>query len=275
MKWQAGLEFVIGCFGIYGIGRLAAGQWAMGLGFLFLVTPFVLIAEGFINAVVFERSSWFIVLVQVGVAFFDARHLNAQLKEIYQREAILPLASGSDIVKWSPTDGFRLARTVGRNLTDPSHYTTEEFIAAAEAAVEQHPDEWVVFYTLGDKYQEVGRYADALRVCKRCVELRPNDIRSTYALATAYRLLARAAWSQKEAEMVNSVLKELFGGSDVIDPTLAQRELDQTGLLVETAAAQAMRWFERALMLKPDKQSREQIEWDLKTLYEQFPNLKK
>jgi tetratricopeptide (TPR) repeat protein len=180
----------------------------------------------------------------------------------------------ANIIKWSPIDGFRLARTVGRNLRNPSQYTAEEFIAAAEKAAEQHPNEWVVFYSLADKYQDVGRYADALRVCKRCVELRPNDIRSAYALATGYNLLARAAWSHEEAAIANNVLKELFGEVNALDPTLAQDELNKTGLVVETAAAQAMRWFERALMLKPDRQSRQQIEWDLQTLYERFPRLR-
>lgn len=178
------------------------------------------------------------------------------------------------IVKWSLIDGFRLARTVGRNLRNPSQYTTEEFINAAEKAIEQYPNEWVVFYSLADKYQEVGRYADALRVCKRCVELRPSDIRSAYALATGYNLLARAAWSQEEAAIGNSVLQELFGATDILDPKLAQEELNKTGLVIETAATQAMRWFEHALTLKPDKESRQQIEWDLKTLYERFPHLR-
>lgn len=180
----------------------------------------------------------------------------------------------ANISKWSLIDGFRLARTVGRNLRNRTEYTAEEFIVAAEKAAKHHPNKWVVFFTLGDKYQEAGRYADALRVCKRCVELRPNDIRSAYALATAYNLLARAAWSQEEAAIANNVLQELFGVTNALDPALAQDALDETGLVVETAATQAMRWFERALTLKPDRQSRQQIEWDLKTLYERFPHLR-
>jgi tetratricopeptide (TPR) repeat protein len=178
------------------------------------------------------------------------------------------------ISRWSLADGHRLARTVGRNLRNAAHYTTVEFIEAAEKAAGQHPKEWVVFYALGDKYQQVGRYVDALRACKRCVELRPNDIRSVYALATAYNLLTRAEWAGKE-EMVPilDAMRDIAGERDLIDPSLSQAELDKTGLIVETAAAQAMRWFERALTLKPDRQSRQQIEWDLQTLYKRFPHL--
>jgi tetratricopeptide (TPR) repeat protein len=180
----------------------------------------------------------------------------------------------ANINKWSLIDGFRLARTVGRNLANPSQYTTEEFITAAEESAERHPGEWVVFYALGDKYQEMGHYNDALRACKRCVELRPNDIRSVYALATAYNLLTRADWSQIEMG-IGDVLKEMSGRNDILDPEMAQAGLDQAGLAIETAAAQAIRWFERALMLRPDKQSQAQIEWDLGTLYERFPHLRR
>jgi hypothetical protein len=93
MKWQAGLEFIVGCFGIYGIGRLTARQWVKGLGFLFLLTPLVLFTEGFINEVFLGDSIWFVVLVQVGIAFFDAWHLNTQLKEVHERQEPSPVTA--------------------------------------------------------------------------------------------------------------------------------------------------------------------------------------
>jgi tetratricopeptide (TPR) repeat protein len=182
----------------------------------------------------------------------------------------------ANIAKWSFIDGFRLARSVGRNLPNPAQYTAEEFIVAAEKAAKQHPTEWVVFFALGDKYQEVGRYADALRACKRCVELRSNDIRSTYALATAYNLLTRAAWPKEIVEQLPDSLKDVMRElGDILDPQLAHTELDKVGIAVETAATQAIRWFERSLVLNPDKQSRAQIEWDLETLYKRFPHLQR
>ena len=46
------------------------------------------------------------------------------------------------------------------------------------------------------------------------------------------------------------------------------------GMMAETAAAQAIRWFERARELKPDAQSHAQIEEDLRTLYTRFPHLR-
>ena len=195
----------------------------------------------------------------------------------------------ASITKGSLKDGFRLARTVGRHLTDRENYTSQEFIEAAESAIKEHPREWIIFYMLGSEYMESGQYARALQACKRSVELRPKDLRSAYALATAYNVLTRANWSDLETAGVN-VLKKMLSDPeaaglnglrkwlgpvpDVLDPGVSQKELDEMGMVIETAAAQAIRWFERAGDLKPDAESRTQIEEDLRTLYTRFPHLR-
>ena len=97
------------------------------------------------------------------------------------------------ISQWSLTDGMILARTVGRHLANRQTYSPQEFIQAAEKAAKEQPDEWVIWFTLGDKYQAAGMYVQSLQACKRCVELRPKDVRSAYALATAYNILTRQA----------------------------------------------------------------------------------
>jgi tetratricopeptide (TPR) repeat protein len=179
-----------------------------------------------------------------------------------------------NITRWGITDGFRLAQTVGKELTDPSRYATEEFITAAESALQKHPNEWVIYYSLGDKYQQMGYYANGLESTKKCVEIRPNDIRSVYALATSYNILTRAAWSEKENEAAN-VYKAIIGDIDKFDKRYSQAGLDRIGLAVETAAVQAIRWFEHALTLRPDRESQVQIEQDLATLYLRFPHLRR
>jgi hypothetical protein len=96
-----------------------------------------------------------------------------------------------------------------------------------------------------------------------------------YALATAYNMLTRANWtSDREKEAIASlqVIAQELG--DTLDPILSQAALDKTGMLVETAALQAIRWFEKSLSLKPDEASRLQIEQDLNTLYTRFPLLR-
>ena len=94
-----------------------------------------------------------------------------------------------NISGWSLIDGFRLARTVRKYLKDPSNYSIEEFIKAAETALKKYPKEWAIYYALGDKYQSIGRYADSLPILQKCVELKPDDVRSPYALATTYNLI--------------------------------------------------------------------------------------
>jgi tetratricopeptide (TPR) repeat protein len=167
-----------------------------------------------------------------------------------------------------------LARAVGRHLKDPSNYSTAEFVEAAEAAAKEHPREWVVFYSLGDKYMALGEYARALQACKRCVELRPNDLRSAYALATAYNMLTRAEWTSLPRDIAQVIRLLQIPGRESLDPAKARTEIEEIGMVVDTAAAQAIRWFEKCLRLGPDAQSRAQIQWDVETLYGRFPHLR-
>ena len=180
----------------------------------------------------------------------------------------------ANIIRWGVTDGMRLAKTVGKELQNPANYTLEEFITAAECALEKYPDEWVIYYSLGDKYQQLGYYAEGLRVTQKCVKLRPKDIRSVYALATSYNMLTRSAWSEDEKKAAQ-VLQLLIKNTDKFDEKYSQAGLDRTGLAIETAAVQAIRWFERALTLGPDRESLAQIKMDLATLYKRFPHLKR
>jgi tetratricopeptide (TPR) repeat protein len=96
------------------------------------------------------------------------------------------------------TDRIRFGQTAQNELPDPIRYTTEEFITACERALKKYPNEWIIHYLLGGKYQEKGYYAESLRETQRCIEIRPNDIRSAYAHATSYRILTRASWSDQE-----------------------------------------------------------------------------
>ena len=172
------------------------------------------------------------------------------------------------IVGWSMFDGFRLARALGTTIDTRKPHTTEELIAAAEQAARLQPNAWVLYYVLGDKYQEVGRYSDAVRAGKHCVELRPKDIRSAYALATAYCMLTRAEWAGSEEH--EQMLRDM---GDPIPPDVAARELAKTGLTALEAARQAIHWFEQAQELRPDRRSRDQISSDAQAIYDRFPQL--
>ena len=152
----------------------------------------------------------------------------------------------------------------------------DAFIEKAVEASERYPDEWILFYVLNDKYQANGSYELAVRVSKRCVELRPDDLRSVYAHATAYNLLTRASLLEDEKlENIIALFKSRAKDmGEIFDPHLSKTEADKLGISIETAATQAMRWFEITLSLNPNLQGRAQIEWDIQTLYDRFPQLK-
>lgn len=176
----------------------------------------------------------------------------------------------ANIYQLSFWENKRLGFMVAKDLKDPSNYTSEEFILVAEKALIKHPNEWVIYFSLGDKYQDVGRYADSVRVGKRCVELKPNEIKSTYALATAFHILTWAAWSKEEADIANRRMMG-FSGTFKMDPERSQAELDKLNITVETAAAQAIKWFNRSLELNPDPPSIQNIMPTLQALYKRFP----
>jgi hypothetical protein len=67
----------------------------------------------------------------------------------------------------------------------------------------------------------------------------------------------------------------LFGSVDSsFGPSRSKTEIEEMGMVLDTAAAQAIRWFERALELSPDAASARQIMQGLSTLYERFPHLR-
>jgi len=175
------------------------------------------------------------------------------------------------VTRWSLTDKFRLERTVGPYLKGRAEYTEEEFIEATEKAAEQHPNEWVVFITLAAEYGSVSRFADGLRASKRCVELRPDDIRSVFALATAYTQLALDASNEHFELLWQFHDKEEAAESE---REHAKAELAKLGMAVETAAVQAMRWIERVLVMGPDSRYRAILSANLQTLWERFPHLR-
>lgn len=178
----------------------------------------------------------------------------------------------ANVIGWSLLDGNRLARTVGRELVNPNSYSNVEFIQAAQKALKKHPREWIIYYSLADKYQSEGYYAEALKAAHKCVELKPKDIRSSYALASSYYILTRVDWSERAVEL-SDILRETFHGVDKLDKRYAQAGLDHTGIDVEVAAVQSIRWFEKCLILKPDIDSKNLINSHLQTLYRAYPNL--
>lgn len=92
-----------------------------------------------------------------------------------------------EIDDFSCLETFRI-HLLMREARLPARFTLDEVIEAMEKVYANHPNSWELAYKLGDAYQDAGRYADSIATCTRCFDLRPDDPRSRYALATAYRM---------------------------------------------------------------------------------------
>ncbi len=165
-------------------------------------------------------------------------------------------------------------------LKEPSNFFAEEWVEAAEKAARKHPRSWVVHYMLADKCCDLGRFDQAASAARRCVELRPDDLRSTYALATVFNALSMAAYAGRtEAELARHtavLLREspvrprgvLANLATHIDAALAG--LHEMGIGLEEVSSSAIRWFERSLELASEEVDRQAIWMSLRSLYMRF-----
>jgi tetratricopeptide (TPR) repeat protein len=176
----------------------------------------------------------------------------------------------ASIFKYSFGERMKLSK-ISKFLDSPIQTATkEEVIVATKRAIEKYPNDWVLYFFLGDYLQKAWKYAEAMPICQKIVELRPDDVRSPYCLATNYNLLTRAAITPEQWNMS----QQYFQSEEVADPDTCRSELAKLGIDIQTAALQAIRWFERALNVKSDDASKMQIRQDLEVLYKRFPDLK-
>jgi hypothetical protein len=139
-------------------------------------------------------------------------------------------------------------------------------------ATEQRRYEWVYWYTLGDFCQEAGNFLDkSLRACSCAYHLRPDDPRSVYALATAFRQLSYARFLEKPG--ASEGLKRLrSAGYQAPWPEASKAALDRLGITVDEAASAAIHFFTNALTMVKGK-DKDVIHSHLTALRNQFPEL--
>lgn len=154
-----------------------------------------------------------------------------------------------DVNKWDWLDRLRLSRAMRRSVP-PARAGLDELIEAMERAYEDHPNSWEVAYKLGDLYQWAGRYADSIGVCRDCYRLRPNDVRSRYALATAYRM----------PDLTTAQIIEQC------------KKVPEPGLSVMISRHEARYWFLQAFKIA-GPQSRKRIGTHIKALIAQYNHL--
>lgn len=184
------------------------------------------------------------------------------------------------ITGWSIFDGLRLRRVlrpyllrVLRRLPSESvaDATTEEYARAVELASLEHPSNWLLIYVFGSKRLELNQLSAALAAALRCVELRPNDIRSTYSLATIYNTLSYGGWPNDALDTIRTRGEHQIAANIGETREAARRDLAKLELTPAEAAKKAVKWFRRCLELRSDRWSLGQIEEHLRTLAWIFP----
>lgn len=147
-----------------------------------------------------------------------------------------------------------------RNLDIPIDDDTllvKEAIVDLERAAVANPNEWVYFYALADYYNRLTAYAKALTASEKALALRPNDARTTYALATVYRILARARYTETETLQRFHAMLSLGQLDRDFNPIASQIELQRTGLTVEEVLERGISLFRQtqAFFLTDDERA--------------------
>ncbi len=144
-------------------------------------------------------------------------------------------------------------------------------IEVLEKAIEKTPDEWVYWYELADNHLASGSCVAALHACEKCLDLQPDDPRSTYAIATVYRSLTRAKFVNDPEE--NQKVLPLFARNIGLsfDAKSSEADLKEVGITVEEAARRSLQYFEKILKLHINKSEEQHIMNVLEELCKDFP----
>jgi tetratricopeptide (TPR) repeat protein len=191
-------------------------------------------------------------------------------------------------------DGFKLAkifRGFSPEGTDTKQFIEQslpsEVITHLESYMKENPNQWLIRYTIGDWYTRDNRYIDALNALDKAYEIRPRDPRSTYALATTYRILARARLvgfdvsfddvdmedMQKFANETHGSVREILESQSEFDPKASADELEKLELTIDEVATKALEYFEETLRLGVRTEELKFVINDLQIMYSQFPHL--
>jgi hypothetical protein len=164
----------------------------------------------------------------------------------------------SDLVRLSWSERRKLTkalRSAGMTTDTPStdQSAAGDCMRTFLRLTEQVRHEWVYWYALGDYCRGLGFCDTALSAYCCCYHLRPEDPRSTYALATAFRRMSQAD------PLKNS-------GAGEAAPT-------SLGFGAEESAAAAIHYFAKTLNYVKGKDARS-VRRSIDALAKEFPALK-
>jgi hypothetical protein len=146
----------------------------------------------------------------------------------------------------------KVLKPVGHALSNPKtrQVAVVKSIRLLKEATQREMQEWVYWYTLGDFLLEAGFADEGLRVCSFCYHLRPEDPRSTYGLASAFRQLSDARLMGKPG-IAEAIAKGKRAGQWVPNPEASKAALARLGLTVDESASAAIYFFMKTLGLEP------------------------
>jgi hypothetical protein len=100
----------------------------------------------------------------------------------------------------------------------------------SEAAIRE-PKEWIYYYTLCDIFQTLGDLAQSMQACQVMGELRPNDIRTLYAMSTTARILARAyhVGDREFSQFMKGAFKAMPRKVGEYDPVASLLAIEEVG----------------------------------------------
>jgi hypothetical protein len=137
------------------------------------------------------------------------------------------------LIRTGLLEGFRNAKLFkgltyinSQQVASIENIPSPVIIQRLEEELAKRPKDWLVLYQLGDWYSREKRYGDAINVLKKAYRIRPRDPRSTFALATTYRMLTRAKYEGMDLKEILSARQlKLVTQESSFDPAASGREL--------------------------------------------------
>jgi len=160
----------------------------------------------------------------------------------------------------------------------------KEAIKLLKHMIQQEPNEWLYWYAL-TRYLSYGGFelelSEAVRAGEFCCQLKPNDLRSLYAVGSALRSILRAKYyiplkglSQKE--MLEASRHEIersraWPGPDIFSTNASYKSLQALGLTLEQAAEKTIRIYELVLSKASKNNEKKLLRDSLSTMSSEFP----
>lgn len=146
-------------------------------------------------------------------------------------------------------------------------------VASLQLMMERTPQRLAGWYMLCDYLTRLGKIAEALDAAERAMLLAPKDPRSAYVLASTYRMLTRAQYTNSG--------QPTYDAEDILDwevsppvlpvPDEMAAQLEGLGITVEEAARQASFYFKRTLELGLPDDEQPLVKSHLAALATEFP----